>query len=207
MFLRGIWTPDIFCLRNVPHGMNPKKQRVGSAQLHKRSTRDSVSSQVDSVVPSSSNSAALRPESSRKCRFAALIRNKYAECKLSRLQSRRKNRPAISRDTQRAFRELISSWSCSELAAFCTEMDSAYAVRELVLMTEAARPPVSSLQQDLFNAFSNSIATDCFVLYRDGRYAAHEAILCARSRYFAEQFASVHHDVNDCVGNILSYPI
>ncbi|KHN83980.1 BTB/POZ domain-containing protein 7 [Toxocara canis] len=136
--------------------------------------------ELDWIAPSSS-----RRTLSKKNRFTALILSKYVAGRFPRFHSRSKSR-AISRDTQRAFRELISSWSCSELAALCTEMESACAVRELVLIAEAARPPVSSLSRDLLNAFTNCTATDCFVLYKDGRYAAHIAVLCARSRYFAD---------------------
>ncbi|VDM45605.1 unnamed protein product [Toxocara canis] len=149
---------------------------VGSSQL--KGSR--WVGELDWIAPSSS-----RRTLSKKNRFTALILSKYVAGRFPRFHSRSKSR-AISRDTQRAFRELISSWSCSELAALCTEMESACAVRELVLIAEAARPPVSSLSRDLLNAFTNCTATDCFVLYKDGRYAAHIAVLCARSRYFAD---------------------
>uniref|UniRef100_F1KXG7 BTB/POZ domain-containing protein 7 n=1 Tax=Ascaris suum TaxID=6253 RepID=F1KXG7_ASCSU len=147
-------------------------------------------SQLDWIAPCSS-----RRTPSTKNRFTALILRKYVAGRFSRFHSRRKSRP-VSRDTQHAFRDLISSWSCSELAALCAEMESACAVRELVLIAESARSAVSSLSRDLLNAFQNCIATDCFVLFKDGRYAAHLAVLCARSRYFADLWNSLEESTS-----------
>lgn len=150
-------------------------------------------SQLDWIAPCSS-----RRTPSTKNRFTALILRKYVAGRFSRFHSRRKSRP-VSRDTQHAFRDLISSWSCSELAALCAEMESACAVRELVLIAESARSAVSSLSRDLLNAFQNCIATDCFVLFKDGRYAAHLAVLCARSRYFADLWNSLEESTSSAI--------
>lgn len=148
---------------------------ASSAQLKKsRSACD-----LDWIGPSSS-----RKDSTKKNRFAVLVLNRCVGNRLPKLQSRRKNR-AISRDAQRAFRDLISSWSCAELAGLCAEMESGWAVRELMAVADAARPQTSSLSSDLLFALRNRTATDCFVVFKGTRYALHSLVLRARCRYFA----------------------
>ncbi|VDN17146.1 unnamed protein product [Gongylonema pulchrum] len=141
----------------------------------------------------------IGPSSTRTCsparhtRLSSLIASNSNRCftgKLASLHWRRKCRQ-ISREDKRAFRALISRWTNVELAALFTEMESAWAVREMVLLAEEARPSTSSLATDLLSAWQNEIVTDCFVIHKSVRYAAHSFVLRARCRYFCDFWDSL----------------
>lgn len=72
----------------------------------------------------------------------------------------------ISREDQRAFCDLISHWTSTELVALLTEMESACGVRDLISMAEEARPSTSVLATDLLNAWKNEVVSDCFVIHK-----------------------------------------
>ncbi|MFH4975097.1 hypothetical protein AB6A40_001806 [Gnathostoma spinigerum] len=153
----------------------------------------SVGSSLLKSSQSASNLDWIGPSTSQRLpakrhRFASLFAYRYVSDSLLRFNSRRKNRP-ISRETQRAFKDLISSWSCSELAALCTEMESSWALRELVILAESARPPVLSISDYLSKALDDRIACDAFIVFKNKRYDVHSSILLARCQYFSEQYA------------------
>uniref|UniRef100_A0A0N5AT00 BTB domain-containing protein n=1 Tax=Syphacia muris TaxID=451379 RepID=A0A0N5AT00_9BILA len=138
-----------------------------------------LSDNVDWIGPSTSHRSPVK-----KSRMALVLFNKCVGMRISRINSKRKSR-SISRDIRRSFRELISSWSSAELNAFCTEMESGWAVKELGDLANLSRPSSSILAEDLLAALNNHIATDCVVLFKGCQYLAHETILCARSGYFS----------------------
>ncbi|VDK76997.1 unnamed protein product [Litomosoides sigmodontis] len=133
----------------------------------------------------------IAPTSTRKSdnvqhsRLTSLVRNRCFAGKLANFRWRRKYRQ-ISREDQRAFCDLISHWTSTELVALLAEMESACGVRDLTLRAEEARPSTSVLATDLLNAWKNEVVSDCVVLHKGFRYAAHSFILRARCRYFSD---------------------
>uniref|UniRef100_A0A915PQP9 BTB domain-containing protein n=1 Tax=Setaria digitata TaxID=48799 RepID=A0A915PQP9_9BILA len=157
---------------------------------------------LNSSVRKESRPDWIAPTSTRKCsdvrhsRFTSLFSNKCFIEKLTNFQWRRKYRQ-ISREDQRAFCALISHWTSSELIALLTEMESARAVQDLVLMAEEARPSTSLLADDLVNAWKNELVSDCFVIHKGIRYAAHSFVLQARCRYFSDFWGSLMSKQSD----------
>uniref|UniRef100_A0A0R3RX56 BTB/POZ domain-containing protein 7 n=1 Tax=Elaeophora elaphi TaxID=1147741 RepID=A0A0R3RX56_9BILA len=123
-------------------------------------------------------------------RLVSFIHNKCFTEKLANFRWRRKYRQ-ISREDQRAFCDLISHWTSTELVALLMEMESACGVRKLISMAEEARPSTSVLATDLLNAWKNEVVSDCFVVHKGFRYAAHSFILRARCRYFSDFWDSL----------------
>ncbi|KAK6108220.1 BTB/POZ domain family protein [Brugia pahangi] len=140
----------------------------------------------DWIAPTSRS----KGDSIRRNRLTSIIHNKCFIEKLKIFGWRQKYRQ-ISREDQRAFCDLISHWTSTELVALLTEMESACRVRELISMAEETRPGTSVLATDLLNAWKNEIVSDCFVTHKGFRYAAHSFILQARCRYFSDFWNSL----------------
>uniref|UniRef100_A0A8R1XYV0 BTB domain-containing protein n=1 Tax=Onchocerca volvulus TaxID=6282 RepID=A0A8R1XYV0_ONCVO len=151
---------------------------------------------LNSNVRKGSRSDWIAPTSMRKCdsvqrnRLTSLIHSKYFTEKLANFRWRRKYRQ-ISREDRRAFCDLISHWTNAELVALLTEMESACGVRELISRAEEARPSTSNLAADLLNAWKNEIVSDCVLIHKGFRYAAHSFILQARCHYFSDFWDSM----------------
>ncbi|CAG9532968.1 unnamed protein product [Cercopithifilaria johnstoni] len=151
---------------------------------------------LNSSIQKESRPDWIAPTSTRKgddvqhSRSISFVHSKCFTKKLSNFRWRRKYRQ-ISREDQRAFCDLISHWTSTELAALLTEMESACKVRDLISMAEEARPSTSVLAKDLLNAWKNEVVSDCFVIHKGLRYAAHSFILRARCRYFSDFWNSL----------------
>ncbi|EJW88351.1 hypothetical protein WUBG_00737, partial [Wuchereria bancrofti] len=141
---------------------------------------------LDWIAPTSTS----KGDSIRRNRLTSIIHSKCFIEKLKIFGWRQKYRQ-ISREDQRAFCDLISHWTSTELVALLTEMESACGVRELISVAEETRPGTSVLATDLLNAWKNEIVPDCFVTHKGFRYAAHSFILRARCRYFSDFWNSL----------------
>lgn len=94
-----------------------------------------------------------------------------------------------SLDHARAIRDLISTWNSQELSALVQEYEQLAVLKELTIQADLARPPASSVKQDLSDLYTYNFCTDVDLIFQKAVFPVHRAILSVRCPYFKKLLA------------------
>ncbi|XP_047137846.1 BTB/POZ domain-containing protein 7 isoform X1 [Hydra vulgaris] len=140
----------------------------------------------DLILPHDDSSKLVEKE--KKKQSKKLLKQGSIRKKLSRTL-----RPIKSSLYSKQIRDLVQSWSITEIQLLLKKYETLEAVRELKFLSDSARSINGSLQNDFCQLFYSKHQADTIIEYKDTLFHVHKIVLISRCQYFRSILIDINH--------------